>query len=85
MIAKVIRTHLKLGKPPHNITIYKSSNYIVLSKKFVNFVLTNKKAKDFRRYLQDIQVPEEYFFASIPEAPKGRGGGKGTMPNNIGQ
>ena len=48
---RLIRTHLKLGKPPHNITIYKSSNYIVLSKKFVNFVLTNKKAKDFRRYL----------------------------------
>ena len=79
---RLIRTHLKLGKPPHNITMYKSSNYIVLSKKFVNFVLTNKKAKDFRRYLQDIQVPEEYFFASLyklPEAPKGRGGGKGTV------
>ena len=68
------RLPIKLGKPPHNITIYKSSNYVVLSRDFVNFLFTSQKAKDFRRYIQNVRIPEEYFFASLyklPEAPKG--------------
>ena len=76
------RIRVKVGKPPHNIKIYKSSNYIVLTREFMNFLFTNKKAKDFRRYIKDVRIPEEYFFGSLyklPEAPKGRGGANGKV------
>ena len=79
---RLMRIRARIGKPPHNIKIYKSSNYIVLSKEFLNFLLTNKKAKDFRRYLQDVRIPEEFFFGSLyklPEAPKGKGGAKAKV------
>ena len=62
---RLLHTNVKVGKPPHNITIYFSSTYLALSKEFVNFFLTNKKARDFRRYMQDVLIPEEHFYASL--------------------
>ena len=79
---RLLNTSVKVGKPPHNIAMYFSSTYLALSKEFVNFFLTDKKARDFRRYMQDVQIPEEHFYASLynlPEAPKGRGGGNGEV------
>ena len=73
---RLLRIPVKLGKPPHNIKIYKSSNYVVLSREFVKFIFTSQKALDFRHYMQDVRIAEEFFFASLyklPEAPKGDG------------
>ena len=41
-----------------------ASYYVVLSKEFDLVLLTNK-AKDFRRYLLDVRIPEKYIFASL--------------------
>ena len=71
---KLQQSAKKLGKPPHNITIYLSSNYVALSREFVKFIFTSQKAIDFRRYMQPVLVAEELFYASLyklPEAPKG--------------
>ena len=64
----------KLPAPPHNIAIYKSMAYNALTRPFITYLFENKKANDVRAYMQDIESPEEQFYASLynlPEAPGG--------------
>ncbi|KAK3089407.1 hypothetical protein FSP39_003388 [Pinctada imbricata] len=51
--------------PPQNITIVKGSAYGVFSRKFVEFVLTDKLVNDFLEWTKDIASPDEYFWATI--------------------
>ena len=70
----------KLPSVPHNITIYKSLTQVALTRDFVTFLFTNEKAVDFRRYLKNVWIPEEQYYASLyhlPEAP----GGQASIPS----
>lgn len=64
-----------LARPPHGIELWKSWDFFALTRPFINFILTNKKAIDFREYLRDVYIPEEHFFSSLywlEEAPDGQ-------------
>ena len=58
------------GAAPHGIKIYKGSTHFVLTRQFAHFLLTNQKAVDFRRYLNDVWMPEESFYASLYQLPE---------------
>ncbi|KAM9248762.1 LOW QUALITY PROTEIN: beta-1,3-galactosyl-O-glycosyl-glycoprotein beta-1,6-N-acetylglucosaminyltransferase 7-like [Dugong dugon] len=63
-------------KPPHNLTVYFGSAYYVLTRKFVEFVLTDIRAKDLLQ-CKDIQSPEQHYWVTlnhIKDAP-------GATPN----
>ena len=47
------------GPPPHNLTIAKGFAYCLLSRKFVEHVLTSQYAKDLLVWLQDTWSPDE--------------------------
>ena len=69
---KLFYTHKRLGPPP--LPIYKSFNYIAVSRPFVNFFVNDKKAVEFRNYLKDVKTPEEEFYASLIHLPGVPGG-----------
>lgn len=52
-------------EPPHNLTIYFGSAYYVLTRKFVEFVLTDTRAKDMLRWSKDIQGPERHYWVTL--------------------
>lgn len=68
-------TTTPLGPPPRGIPLKKSWDFFALTRPFIKFILTNKKAIDFRHYLRNVFIPEEHFFASlywVKEAPDGQ-------------
>ena len=69
-------TNEHVGKPPHHIKLYKSMNFIAATRTFVDFLLHNQKAIDFRNYLKEIKIPEEHFFSSLSMLPEVLGGRK---------
>ena len=67
-------TSTRLEKPPHGIELRKSWDFFALTRPFIDFILTDQRAKDFREYCRGVYIPEEHFFASLywmKEAPDG--------------
>uniref|UniRef100_A0A2K5YGE0 Glucosaminyl (N-acetyl) transferase family member 7 n=1 Tax=Mandrillus leucophaeus TaxID=9568 RepID=A0A2K5YGE0_MANLE len=52
-------------KPPHNLTIYFGSAYYGLTRKFVEFILTDIRAKDMLQWSKDIRSPEQHYWATL--------------------
>uniref|UniRef100_A0A2K6QAG9 Glucosaminyl (N-acetyl) transferase family member 7 n=1 Tax=Rhinopithecus roxellana TaxID=61622 RepID=A0A2K6QAG9_RHIRO len=52
-------------KPPHNFTIYFGSAYYVLTRKFVEFILTDIRAKDMLQWFKDIHSPEQHYWVTL--------------------
>ena len=69
---KLHYTNSRLGPPP--IPLYKSFNFIAVSQPFVNFIINDHKAIEFRNYLKDVKIPEEEFYASLVHLPGVPGG-----------
>ena len=67
-------TTTTLGPPPHGIELRKSWDFFALTRPFMEFILTDKRAIDFREYCRGVFIPEEHFFASLywmRDAPSG--------------
>lgn len=52
-------------KPPHNFTISFGSAYYVLTRKFVEFILTDICAKDMLQWSKDIRSPEQHYWVTL--------------------
>ncbi|XP_013924948.1 PREDICTED: beta-1,3-galactosyl-O-glycosyl-glycoprotein beta-1,6-N-acetylglucosaminyltransferase 7-like [Thamnophis sirtalis] len=60
------------SEPPHNLTIYFGTAYYVLTRKFVEFTLTDERAKDLLEWSKDTYSPDEHYWVTlnhIPDAP----------------
>ncbi|CAG2192862.1 GCNT1 [Mytilus edulis] len=55
----------KNGKLPYNANIVKGSAYGIFSREFVKYVIYDKKAKDVLKYMEDIESPDEYYWATL--------------------
>lgn len=58
-------TYRKKTPPPHNIQIVKGSAYGVFSRAFVQFVMTDGRVQDFKKWLEDTNSPDEYIWATL--------------------
>ena len=67
---KTWRSSKKLDPVPYGIEIFKGSTHFAITGLFAHFLLTGKKAIDFREYLRDVQSPEESFYASLYRLPE---------------
>lgn len=54
----------KVG-PPNNITLYFGTAYYALTKEFVQFVLTDKRAKDLLEWSKDTYSPDEHYWVTL--------------------
>ncbi|XP_062976662.1 beta-1,3-galactosyl-O-glycosyl-glycoprotein beta-1,6-N-acetylglucosaminyltransferase 7-like [Elgaria multicarinata webbii] len=60
------------SEPPHNLTIYFGSAYYVLTRKFVEFILSDARAKDLLEWSRDTYSPDEHYWVTLnrlPDAP----------------
>lgn len=57
------------SEPPHNLTIYFGSAYYVLTRKFVEFALTDERAKDLLKWSRDTYSPDEHFWVTLNRLP----------------
>ncbi|XP_029329967.1 beta-1,3-galactosyl-O-glycosyl-glycoprotein beta-1,6-N-acetylglucosaminyltransferase 7 [Mus caroli] len=51
--------------PPHNLTISSGSAHYALTRKFVEFVLTDPRAKDMLQWSKAIQSPEKHYWVTL--------------------
>jgi len=79
----IYNTGVAKPPPPHNITIYKGSTFIIAIREFVEFVLHSKIGKDFIEFLKDTAVPDETVYASLQQHPLAPGGIRGEQPRYI--
>ncbi|KAM9219044.1 beta-1,3-galactosyl-O-glycosyl-glycoprotein beta-1,6-N-acetylglucosaminyltransferase 7-like [Leptosomus discolor] len=52
-------------KPPHNLTIYFGSAYYILTKEFVEFTLTDARAKALLEWSRDTYSPDEHYWVTL--------------------
>ncbi|MBZ3874475.1 Beta-1,3-galactosyl-O-glycosyl-glycoprotein beta-1,6-N-acetylglucosaminyltransferase 7 [Sciurus carolinensis] len=52
-------------EPPHNLTMYFGSAYYILTRKFVQFILTDARAKDMLQWSKDIHSPEQHYWVTL--------------------
>ncbi|XP_032760606.1 beta-1,3-galactosyl-O-glycosyl-glycoprotein beta-1,6-N-acetylglucosaminyltransferase 7-like [Rattus rattus] len=52
-------------KPPRNLTIHSGSAYYALTRNFVEFVLTDPRAKDMLQWSKDIPSPEQHYWVTL--------------------
>ena len=62
---KYIRS--RLGPIPYNLTVYKSAESVnsAMSREFVKFIFTDKRALALRKRLEYVHAAEEFFFATL--------------------
>ncbi|XP_003515031.1 N-acetyllactosaminide beta-1,6-N-acetylglucosaminyl-transferase [Cricetulus griseus] len=71
------RTNTLKSPPPHQLTIYFGTAYVALTREFVNFVMTDKRATDLLEWSKDTYSPDEHFWVTLNRIP----GVPGAMPN----
>jgi len=63
------RTLRKTGQrnpsPPHNIDIVRGSAYAVFSRRFVEFIIRDKRADDLLQWSQRTWSPDEFYWATL--------------------
>jgi len=63
------RTLQKTGRrnpsPPHNIDIVRGSAYAVFSRRFVEFIVHDKRAGDLLQWSQRTWSPDEFYWATL--------------------
>ena len=61
----------KLKTPfQHNMTMVKGSVHVLLSKAFVDFVVQNPLAREFRTWCRDTAHGSEHFYNSLQYSPQ---------------
>ncbi|XP_076075970.1 beta-1,3-galactosyl-O-glycosyl-glycoprotein beta-1,6-N-acetylglucosaminyltransferase-like [Mytilus galloprovincialis] len=61
----LVRIGLKNDTMPFNASIFKGSAYGIFSRKFVQYVLFDQRAKAVLEYMEDIMSPDEYYWATL--------------------
>ena len=51
--------------PPHNLTIAVGSTHLIACRGFIDYILHNPIAKDLLEWMNDTQVPDELYFATL--------------------
>ncbi|NXM74287.1 GCNT7 acetylglucosaminyltransferase, partial [Serilophus lunatus] len=68
-VPKVLPEKTRKAKPPHNLTIYFGSAYYILTKEFVEFTLTDARAKDLLEWSRDTYSPDEHYWVTLNRLP----------------
>ncbi|XP_044155734.1 beta-1,3-galactosyl-O-glycosyl-glycoprotein beta-1,6-N-acetylglucosaminyltransferase 7-like isoform X2 [Bufo gargarizans] len=51
--------------PPHNITLYFGTAYYALTREFVEFLLTDQRAKDLLEWSKESYSPDEHYWVTL--------------------
>ncbi|XP_044513164.1 beta-1,3-galactosyl-O-glycosyl-glycoprotein beta-1,6-N-acetylglucosaminyltransferase [Gracilinanus agilis] len=67
---KLKNTGKNKSRPPIESPIFSGSAYFVVSRKYVEYVLTNEKILKFIEWAKDTYSPDEYLWATIQRIPE---------------
>ncbi|XP_063151227.1 beta-1,3-galactosyl-O-glycosyl-glycoprotein beta-1,6-N-acetylglucosaminyltransferase [Candoia aspera] len=67
---KVKNMGIDKDHPPLNTPIFSGSAYFVVSRKFVEYILENRKILAFIEWAKDTYSPDEYLWATIQRIPE---------------
>ncbi|XP_075032582.1 putative beta-1,3-galactosyl-O-glycosyl-glycoprotein beta-1,6-N-acetylglucosaminyltransferase 7 [Mixophyes fleayi] len=76
-MAYVYPTKEEKESPPHNITLYFGTAYYALTRDFVQFVLSDTRAKDLLEWSKDTYSPDEHYWVTLNRMK----GVPGSTPN----
>ena len=65
----VVKTNKKPGNIPYNLTMHKHSAYVALTEPFINFLLHNKTAITFRKFMDETLIPDEHYISTLFAVP----------------
>ncbi|RMB95877.1 hypothetical protein DUI87_27991 [Hirundo rustica rustica] len=60
---------IRKAQPPHNLTIYFGSAYYILTKDFVQFALSDARAKALLEWSRDTYSPDEHYWVTLNRLP----------------
>lgn len=60
---------IRKAQPPHNLTIYFGSAYYILTKDFVEFTLSDARAKALLEWSRDTYSPDEHYWVTLNRLP----------------
>jgi|SRR6218665_224972 len=58
------------GYPPYNITIYKGSNQVAMTRAFALYFLYSKVSQDVIEWFRDTYAPDEYIWPTLNHNPQ---------------
>lgn len=61
----LVSTKQKKTPPPHGIEIFAGNAYFVLSRRFIDYINSSNKVKDFLNWSEDTYSPDEHFWATL--------------------
>ncbi|CAI5780132.1 N-acetyllactosaminide beta-1,6-N-acetylglucosaminyl-transferase [Podarcis lilfordi] len=61
-------TYLK-SEVPHNLTLYRGSSYVALTRPFVEFIFSDERALDLLEWSQDTFSPDEQYWTTLSRIP----------------
>ena len=64
-LGKVQDMNMTHADPPHDIDIVRGSAYGIFSRKFVEFILNDDRAKDLLEWSRDTYSPDEHYWATL--------------------
>lgn len=59
------RTNVKNSPPPHNLTITKGMAYNIVSRDFVDWVLSDRRARDLLTWSHNTYSPDEHYWSTL--------------------
>ena len=77
------RTEITKRPPPWGINLKKGSNFVALTREAAKYILHNRVAIDFLKWLNDTVSPDEAFYSSLQQHPGFPGGIRGQQPEWI--
>lgn len=68
-LGMMLMTFYPKGQTPYNVTIFKGSNQVVLTRAFVVFFLYSKISHDLIEWFADTMAPDEYIWPTLNHNP----------------
>jgi len=50
---------------PYNLTVFKGSKYVALTRKFAEFILKSEVSRTYYNWLMDMEVADESFYSTM--------------------
>ena len=63
-----VRGELKT-KVPHEFDVAKGSTHMAVTREFVEYAVSDPKARDLLYWMRDIKVPDEHYFQTLSHSP----------------
>ncbi|XP_074641213.1 beta-1,3-galactosyl-O-glycosyl-glycoprotein beta-1,6-N-acetylglucosaminyltransferase 3-like [Tubulanus polymorphus] len=59
------QTNRRKSAAPHGIRVRRGELHLIASRKFIEYIIRKKEAKDFLNWLRDTNIPDESFYSTL--------------------